>query len=135
MLSPGSKPPSRPMTSSSAEATRSCSIGCRVASDSAPTRTRFWSAIACGKKMPEAYADALVFFGATGDLAYQKIFPALQALTRRGHLEVPVIGVAKPEWTTDQLGCRARDSVTAHGCGDDEAFSILAGRMWFVYGV
>jgi len=79
--------------------------------------------------MPEAYADALVFFGATGDLAYQKIFPALQALTRRGHLEVPVIGVAKPEWTIDQLRARARDSVTAHGGVDDEALAKLAGRL------
>jgi glucose-6-phosphate 1-dehydrogenase len=84
--------------------------------------------------MPEAYADALVFFGATGDLAYQKIFPALHALTRRGHLEIPVIGVAKPEWTTDQLQARARDSVTAHGGVDDEAFAELAGRLSYVAG-
>jgi glucose-6-phosphate 1-dehydrogenase len=84
--------------------------------------------------MPEAHADALVFFGATGDLAYQQIFPALQALTRRGHLEVPVIGVAKPDWTTDQLRARARDSVTAHGGVDDEAFAKLAGRLSYVAG-
>ena len=44
--------------------------------------------------MSESHSDALVFFGATGDLAYKKIFPALQALVRRGHLNVPVIGVA-----------------------------------------
>src|SRR6266705_2893362 len=99
------------MTSSSAEATRSCSSGCRVASDWAPTQTRFRVAIACGKIMPEAHADAPVFFGATGDLAYQQIFPALQALTRRGHLDIPVIGVAKPDWTTDQLRARARDRI------------------------
>jgi glucose-6-phosphate 1-dehydrogenase len=84
--------------------------------------------------MPEVHADALVFFGATGDLAYQKIFPALQALTRRGHLEIPVIGVAKPKWTTDQLRARARDSVTAHGGVDDEAFAKLASRLSYVAG-
>ena len=52
---------------------------------------RFWAAIACGKSMPDTHADALVFFGATGDLAYQQIFPALQALTRRGHLDMGAI--------------------------------------------
>jgi glucose-6-phosphate 1-dehydrogenase len=52
-------------------------------------------------------ADAFVFFGATGDLAYEQIFPALQALTRRGSLDMPVIGVAKPDWTVDQLRDRA----------------------------
>src|SRR5262249_1882298 len=91
-------------------------------------------AIACGKRMPEAHADALVFFGATGDLAYQQVFPALQALTRRGHLEIPVIGVAKPDWTTDQLRARARDSVTAHGGVDEEPFAKLAGRLSYVAG-
>ena len=45
--------------------------------------------------MSEPQSDALVFFGATGDLAYKKIFPSLQAMVRRGHLSVPVIGVAK----------------------------------------
>ena len=60
-------------------------------------------------------SDALVFFGATGDLAYKKIFPALQAMARRGHLDVPVIGVAKSGWTLDQMRARARDSVTQHG--------------------
>jgi glucose-6-phosphate 1-dehydrogenase len=84
--------------------------------------------------MAEVHADALVFFGATGDLAYQQIFPALQALTRRGHLDIPVIGVAKPEWTTDQLRARARDSVTAHGGVADEAFARLAGRLSYVAG-
>ncbi len=51
--------------------------------------------------MAAARSDALVFFGATGDLAYKKIFPALQALVKRGHLNVPVIGVAKSNWTLD----------------------------------
>jgi len=59
--------------------------------------------------MTAARSDALVFFGATGDLAYKKIFPALQAMARRGHLDVPVIGVAKSGWTIDQMRARARD--------------------------
>ena len=53
--------------------------------------------------MSESHSDALVFFGATGDLAYKKIFPALQAMVKRGRLDVPVIGVAKAGWTIDQL--------------------------------
>ena len=65
--------------------------------------------------MSESHSDALVFFGATGDLAYKKIFPALQAMLKRGHLNVPVIGVAKSGWTSDQLQARARDSLEKHG--------------------
>ena len=57
------------------------------------------------------HADALVFFGATGDLAYKKIFPALQAMIKRGTLNVPVIGVAKAGWNLDQLKARAKDSL------------------------
>jgi glucose-6-phosphate 1-dehydrogenase len=60
-------------------------------------------------------SDALVFFGATGDLAHKKIFPALQALAKRGNLDIPVIGVAKAGWTLDQLKARARDSVERYG--------------------
>jgi len=52
--------------------------------------------------MNDSHSDALVFFGATGDLAYKKIFPALQAMVKRGHLNVPVIGVAKAGWNLDQ---------------------------------
>ena len=58
--------------------------------------------------MTDFYSDALVFFGATGDLAYKKIFPALQAMAKRGHLNVPVIGVANAGWRLDQLKARAR---------------------------
>ena len=58
--------------------------------------------------MNQTEADALVFFGATGDLAHKKIFPALQALAKRGHLDIPVIGVAKAGWTLDQLKARAQ---------------------------
>jgi glucose-6-phosphate 1-dehydrogenase len=53
----------------------------------------------------------VVFFGATGDLAYKKIFPALQAMLKRGHLDVPVIGVASAGWSLDQFHDRARDSL------------------------
>ena len=84
--------------------------------------------------MAETYGDALVVFGATGDLAYQQIFPALQAMTRRGHLDIPVIGVAKPEWSVDQLRARARDSITAHGGVDADAFSRLCARLSYVAG-
>ena len=75
--------------------------------------------------MSESHSDALVFFGATGDLAYKKIFPALQAMVRRGHLNVPVIGVAKAGWNLDQFKARARDSVEKHGGLDPAAFAKL----------
>ena len=74
-------------------------------------------------------SDALVFFGASGDLAYKKIFPALQAMARRGELDVPVIGVARSGWTCDQLVERARASVTEHGGLDEAAFAVLVSRL------
>src|SRR4030095_8634834 len=73
------------------------------------------------------HSDALVFFGATGALAYKKIFPSLHAMVKRGHLNVPVIGVAKQGWNVDQLHARARDSVEKHGGGIDE--SAVARRL------
>ncbi len=76
----------------------------------------------------EPRSDALVFFGATGDLAYKKIFPALQAMMKRGHLSVPVIGVAKAGWGLDQLKARARDSLEKHGGLDSGAFEFQAIR-------
>ena len=79
-------------------------------------------------------ADALVFFGATGDLAYKKIFPALQAMARRGKLDVPVVGVAKSGWTRDQLVERARASVVEHGTGEDEALALLVSKLRYVDG-
>jgi glucose-6-phosphate 1-dehydrogenase len=79
-------------------------------------------------------SDALVFFGATGDLAYKKIFPALQAMARRGHLDVPVIGVAKSGWTLDAFRARARDSVAQHGGLDARAFDVLSGLLRYVDG-
>jgi glucose-6-phosphate 1-dehydrogenase len=79
-------------------------------------------------------SDALVFFGATGDLAYKKIFPALQAMAHHGHLDFPVIGVAKSDWTTAQLVERARASVTEYGGLDASAFEQLASRLRYVDG-
>ena len=75
--------------------------------------------------MSESHSDALVFFGATGDLAYKKIFPALQGMVTRGHLDVPVIGVAKSGWDLDQFRARARDSLEKHGGVDPAAAEKL----------
>src|SRR4029453_3350118 len=79
-------------------------------------------------------SDALVFFGATGDLAYKKIFPALQAMVKRGHLDVPVIGVAKAGWNLEQLRARAKDSLEKHGGLDPAAFDTLCGLLRYVDG-
>jgi glucose-6-phosphate 1-dehydrogenase len=84
--------------------------------------------------MPPGRSDALVFFGATGDLAYKKIFPALQAMVQDGHLDVPVIGVAKAGWTLDQLRARAKDSVEKFGGLDPAAFTKLCGLLRYVDG-
>src|SRR5438132_2421872 len=84
--------------------------------------------------MSNFHSDALVFFGATGDLAYKKIFPALQAMVKRGHLSVPVIGVAKAGWNLDQLRARARDSVATHGGVDTAAFEKLSSLLQYVDG-
>jgi glucose-6-phosphate 1-dehydrogenase len=79
-------------------------------------------------------ADALVFFGATGDLAYKKIFPSLQAMVKRGNLNVPIIGVAKAGWHLDQFRARARDSLEHHGGVDAVAFDRLCGLLRYVDG-
>jgi len=84
--------------------------------------------------MSDAHSDALVFFGATGDLAYKKIFPALQAMVKRGHLHLPVIGVAKAGWGVDELRARARDSVKQHGGLDAAAFDNLSRLLRYVDG-
>src|SRR5579862_6128075 len=84
--------------------------------------------------MSEAQSDALVFFGATGDLAYKKIFPALQSMVKRGHLNVPVVGVAKSGWNLDNLRERARDSVEKHGGLDPQAFEKLNSLLRYVDG-
>jgi glucose-6-phosphate 1-dehydrogenase len=79
-------------------------------------------------------SDALVIFGASGDLAYKKIFPALYAMTRRG-LDVPVIGFAKTPWTRDQFRARARESIEHRGDLDEAVFARLSERLDYVTGV
>ncbi len=79
-------------------------------------------------------SDALVFLGATGDLAYKKIFPALQRMVRRGKLDVPVIGVAKAGWGLEQFRERAADSLAKHGGLDRDAFGKLSGLLRYVDG-
>jgi glucose-6-phosphate 1-dehydrogenase len=82
----------------------------------------------------EPVSDALVFFGATGDLAYKQIFPSLQRLAKRGKLKGPVIGVAKSGWTLDDLKDRARKSVETHGGLDPEGFDKLIALLRYVDG-
>ena len=84
--------------------------------------------------MAEPHSDALVFFGATGDLAYKKIFPSLQAMVKRKALNVPVIGVAKSGWTLEQFKARAQDSLAKHGGVDPQAWPELASRLRYVDG-
>jgi len=84
--------------------------------------------------MTSVHSDALVFFGATGDLAYKKIFPSLQAMVKRGHLSVPVVGVAKAGWNLDQLRARAKDSLEKHGGLDPAAFEKLVDLLRYVDG-
>ncbi|HEX6316540.1 MAG TPA: glucose-6-phosphate dehydrogenase [Gemmatimonadaceae bacterium] len=79
-------------------------------------------------------SDALVFFGATGDLAFKKIFPALYAMTRAGQLDVPVIGVARSDWTVEQFRARARASVEQAGEVDEALFTRLAANLRYVQG-
>lgn len=84
--------------------------------------------------MSDAYSDALVFFGATGDLAYKKIFPSLQAMMKRDHLSVPVIGVAKTGWNLEQFRARVRESLEKHGGVDPPSFEKLSGLLRYVDG-
>jgi glucose-6-phosphate 1-dehydrogenase len=79
-------------------------------------------------------SDALVFFGATGDLAYKKIFPALQAMVQRGELDFPIIGVAKEGWDLSRLRERARDSLQNQGDLDVAAFNKLCALLRYVDG-
>jgi glucose-6-phosphate 1-dehydrogenase len=79
-------------------------------------------------------SDVFVFFGATGDLAYKKIFPSLQSLIKRGRLNVPVIGVAKSNWNLDQFRERAKDSLEKHGGLDPAAFDKLNKLLRYVDG-
>src|SRR5947208_1174696 len=79
-------------------------------------------------------SDAIVFFGATGDLAYKQIFPSLQGLVRDESVNVPIIGVAKAGWSLDQLKERARESVSNHGAFDSKAFAKLTSLLHYVDG-
>jgi glucose-6-phosphate 1-dehydrogenase len=83
--------------------------------------------------MPDR-ADALVVFGATGDLAHKKIFPSLQAMVERNSLDAPVVGVAFEDWDTERLRERARESIQEHGRLDQAAFARLSGLLRYVGG-
>jgi glucose-6-phosphate 1-dehydrogenase len=84
--------------------------------------------------MSAPISDAFVFFGATGDLAYKKIFPALQQLIQRGELDVPIIGIARAGWTIDQLRARAHESLEHHGGVDPAAFARLSSQLRYIDG-
>jgi glucose-6-phosphate 1-dehydrogenase len=84
--------------------------------------------------MAAPHSDALVFFGASGDLARRQIFPALQALARDGRLDMPVVGVARSPWSDDDLRANARRSIAEHDHIDDAAFARLAARLTYVKG-
>src|SRR5215831_19241827 len=84
--------------------------------------------------MVTAKSDGFVFFGATGDLAYKKIFPALQAMVRHANLDIPVIGVGRREWSLDQFQHRVRDSLEKNGGVDASAFAKLSRLLRYVSG-
>src|SRR4051794_6183776 len=84
--------------------------------------------------MNTSHSDGLVVFGATGDLAYKKIFPALQAIVKRGNLDVPVRGVARSIWTSDHLRARARESIERHTKLDPGASDSPTGVLRYVSG-
>src|ERR1700761_8998527 len=97
-------------------------------------RTRYIRGMADTTSVETPYSDALVFFGATGDLANKQIFPSLQKMAKHGKLAGPVIGVAKAGWNLDQLRQRAKDSVTQHGGLDPVGFPILLEKLRYVDG-
>ena len=84
--------------------------------------------------MTRPVSDAIVFFGATGDLAKKQIFPALEGLVRDEGVDTPIIGVAREGWSLDQLKARAWESISSHGCRDDKAFAKLSSLLRFVAG-
>lgn len=84
--------------------------------------------------MTNVASDAFVFFGATGDLAYKQIFPALHALVKRGHLDVPIICVARSGWNMEQLRERIKDSLEKHGGLNEEAFTKLCSLIQYIDG-
>ena len=79
-------------------------------------------------------SDALVVFGVTGDLAFKQIFPALDAMIRRGHLDVPILGVARAGSSLDALRARAKESIEARGPLDPAAFAKLSDQLRYVGG-
>lgn len=84
--------------------------------------------------MDQTVSDALVFFGATGDLAYKQIFPSLQRLAKRGKLNMCVIGVAKSGWTLEQFKAHATKSLESHGGIDHDGYKVLMERLRYVDG-
>jgi glucose-6-phosphate 1-dehydrogenase len=84
--------------------------------------------------MSDSHSDAFVFFGATGDLAYEKIFLSLQAIVKRRTLDLPVIGVARSGWNLEQFHSRAYDSVEKHGGVERAAFDKLCSLLRYVEG-
>ncbi len=84
--------------------------------------------------MSTPHSDAFVFFGATGDLAYKKIFPALQAMIQHNDLNMPIIGVARSGWTLDKLREHTRNSLESNGDIDMDAFAKLSAQLRYVDG-
>ncbi|MGO9429057.1 MAG: glucose-6-phosphate dehydrogenase, partial [Rhodoblastus sp.] len=84
--------------------------------------------------MTATTSDAIVFFGATGDLAYKQIFPALQGLVRDEGVDAPIVGVAKAGWTLEQIQARAKDSLSHHGSYEEGAFTKLLKLLKYVDG-
>ncbi|MCX6125955.1 MAG: glucose-6-phosphate dehydrogenase [Proteobacteria bacterium] len=84
--------------------------------------------------MTQMRSDAIVFFGATGDLAYKKIFPALQAMVKHNHLNIPVIGVARSGWDVKQFSARVKASLDAHGKSDKDSSMKLESLLRYVDG-
>jgi glucose-6-phosphate 1-dehydrogenase len=83
---------------------------------------------------PEPCSDALVFFGATGDLARKKIFPALQSMVRHGLLDLPIIGIARSADNVDELRTHGHESLERHGGVDAKAFAKLSARLHYIRG-
>ena len=85
--------------------------------------------------MPDIQSDAFVLFGATGDLALKKIFPALHSMIKRGHSPGTILGVSRGGSSLEKLRERARQSITEYGGGVDEAaFKTLCGNLRYVDG-
>jgi glucose-6-phosphate 1-dehydrogenase len=84
--------------------------------------------------MTDTHSDSLVFFGITGDLAYKQIFPALYAMVKRGHLDMPIIGVAGRPWSDQQLRDHVHDSLKEHGDVDETAFTKLSAMIHYISG-